>query len=85
MATPSHRLLMAAVDFLGAVELHHGYRPCRQASELLDSMFNRPNELAQLNASADRLSRNELKHCLAMMVRRDARLADQSHILSILS
>jgi hypothetical protein len=76
---------MAAVDFLGAIELHHGYRPCRQASELIDSMFNRPNELAQLNESADRLSRNELKHCLAMMIRRDARLSNQFQILSILS
>ena len=85
MAFPSHGLLMAAVDFLGAIELHHGYKPCRQASELIDAMFNRPNELKRLNESADRLSRNELKHCLAMMVRRDARLADQSHILSILS
>jgi hypothetical protein len=76
---------MASVDLLGAIELHHGYKPCRQASELIDAMFNRPNELAQLNETADRLSRNELKHCLATMVRRDARLADQSHILSILS
>jgi uncharacterized protein with von Willebrand factor type A (vWA) domain len=76
---------MAAVDFLGAIELHHGYKPCRQASELIDAIFNRPNELQRLNESADRLSRNELKHCLAMMVRCDARLADQSHILSILS
>jgi hypothetical protein len=67
---------MASVDLLGAIELHHGYRLCRQASELIDAMFNRPNELNQLNESADRLSRNELKHCLAMMVRRDARLAE---------
>ena len=85
MAFPSHRLLMASVDLFGAIELHHGYKLCRQASELIDSMFNCPNELNQLNASADRLSRNELKHCLAMMVRRDARLANQSQILSILS
>ena len=82
MVVPSYRLLMASVDLLGAIELHHGYKPCKQASELIDSMFNRPNELKQLNGTADRLSRNELKHCLATMVRRDARLADQSHILS---
>ena len=85
MAIPSHKLLMATVDLLGAIELHHGYKPCRQASELIDSMFSRPNELDQLNQSADRLSRNEMKHCLAMMVRRDARLSNQSQSLSIFS
>jgi hypothetical protein len=85
MTIPSHRLLMAAVDFLGAIELRHGYQPCKQASELIDAMFTRPSELVRLNQSADRLSRNEMKHSLAMMVRRDARLSNQSQILSILS
>ena len=85
MAIPSHKLLMAAVDLLGAIELHHGYKPCRQASELIDSMFSRSNELNQLNQSADRLSRNEMKYCLAMLIRRDARLSNQSQILSALS
>jgi len=82
---PSHRLLMAAVDFLGAVELHHGYKACKQASALVDAMFDRPNELVQLNATAERLSRNEMKHSLAMMVRRDARLSNHLLILSALS
>ena len=85
MTIPSHKLLMAAVDLLGAIELYHGYKPCRQASELIDSMFSRPNELNQLNQSADRLSRNELKHCLTMLIRRDARLSNHSLILSALS
>ena len=82
---PSHSLLMAAVDFLGAIELHHGYKACKQASHLLDAMFSRPSELVQLNATAGRLSRNEMKHSLAMMVRRDARLSNQLLILSALS
>jgi hypothetical protein len=76
---------MAAVDLLGAVELRHGYKPCRQASDLIDSMFDRPSELKQLNEAADRLSRNEVKHCLAMLIRRDARLVNQLEILSALS
>jgi hypothetical protein len=76
---------MAAVDLLGAIELRYGYKPCRQASDLIDFMFDRSNELRQLNETADRLSRNELKHCLAMLIRRDARLANQSEIFSALS
>jgi len=85
MPLPSHRLLMASVDLLGAIELHHGYRACKQASDLLDAMFDRPIELQQLNNCADRSSRNEMKHHLAMLVRRDARLANQLAILSVLS
>lgn len=85
MPLPSHRLLMASVDLLGVIELHHGYQACKQASDLLDAMFDRPTELQQLNHCADRSSRNEIKHHLAMLVRRDARLANQLAILSVLS
>jgi hypothetical protein len=76
---------MASVDLLGAIELHHGYRTCKQASDLLDTMFDRPIELQQLNNCADRSSRNEMKHHLAMLVRRDTRLFNNLTILSALS
>ena len=76
---------MASVDLLGAIELHHGYRVCKEASGLLDAMLDRPAELQQLNHCADKSSRNEMKHHLAMLVRRDARLANQLAIFSVLS
>ena len=85
MPLPSHRLLMASVDLLGAIELHHGYQACKQNSNLLDAIFDRPSELQQLNHCAERSSRNEMKHHLAMLVRRDARLFNKFTILSALS
>jgi len=74
MNIPSHRLLMAAVDALGLIETRDGATVCRQASELLNKMLGHQNELNQLNVSAARLSKNEMKHCLLMLLRRDARL-----------
>jgi hypothetical protein len=65
---------MAAVNALGIIETRDGARVCRQASELLDKMLRHQNQLNQLNASAARLSQNEMKHCLLMLLRRDARL-----------
>jgi hypothetical protein len=73
MAIPSHNLLMAAVDVLRLIEIRDGSQACRKASDLLDSLFDR--QLAELNAAATRRTRNELKHCLRMLLRRDARLA----------
>ena len=73
MNTPSHALLMAAVEVLNQVEIQDGYQAARQASDLMDALFDR--ELQQLNAAAERRTRNELKHCLRMLLRRDARLA----------
>lgn len=75
MTTPSHRLLMATVELLNAIELQEGYKACRQASDLLDAMFDRPNELTQLNSCAERSSRNQMKGHLQLLLRRDARLA----------
>jgi len=74
MTIPSHRLLMAAVDLLGAIEHQEGYSACRQSSDLLDQMFARPNELEQLNSCADRSTRNVMKGHLRLLLRRDARL-----------
>lgn len=74
MAIPSHRLLMASVELLNAIELQEGYKACRQASDLLDLMFARPNELEQLNSCAERSSRNVMKGHLRLLLRRDARL-----------
>jgi hypothetical protein len=73
MTIPSHDLLMAAVDVLQLIEIRDGCQACRKASDLLDSLFDR--QLAELNAAATRRTRNELKHCLRMLLRRDARLA----------
>ena len=73
MTIPSHELLMAAVDTLQLIEIRDGSQACRKASALLDSMFDR--QLAELNAAATRRTRNEMKHCLRMLLRRDARAA----------
>lgn len=73
MTIPSHDLLMAAVDVLQLIETRDGYQACCKASDLLDSLLDR--QLAELNAAAARRTRNELKHCLRMLLRRDARLA----------
>ena len=73
MASPSHALLMAAVDTLRLIEIREGCQACRKASDLLDALFDR--QLAELNAAATRRTRNEMKHCLRMLLRRDARLA----------
>ena len=73
MTIPSHSLLMAAVDTLQLIEIRDGYQACRQASELMDALMSR--QLSELNAAAKRRTRNELKHCLRMLLRRDARLA----------
>jgi hypothetical protein len=76
MTIPSHRLLMAAVDLLGAIEHQEGRAACRQASDLLDQMFARPNELVQLNSCAERSTRNVMKGHLQLLLRRDARLVN---------
>ena len=73
MPIPSHNLLMAAADTLRLIEIREGYQACREASDLLDALFDR--QLAELNAAATRRTRNELKHCLRMLLRRDARAA----------
>jgi hypothetical protein len=73
MTIPSHNLLMAAVDTLQLIENRDGYHASRQASDLLDALFSR--QLAELNATAERMTRNDLKHSLRMLIRRDARLA----------
>ena len=73
MPIPSHNLLMAAADTLRLIEIREGYQACREASDLLDALFDR--QLAELNATATRRTRNELKHCLRMLLRRDARAA----------
>ena len=73
MPIPSHNLLMAAADTLRLIEIREGYQACREASDLLDALLDR--QLAELNAAATRRTRNELKHCLRMLLRRDARLA----------
>ena len=73
MPIPSHPLLMAAVNTLQLIELRDGSDACRQASGLLDELFTR--QLPELNAAADRRTRNEMQHCLRMLLRRDARLA----------
>jgi hypothetical protein len=70
---PSHNLLMAAVDTLQLIENRDGYHACRQASDLMDALFSR--QLSELNDAADRMTRNELKHSLRMLIRRDARMA----------
>lgn len=73
MAIPSHNLLMATVETLNLIEIRDGHQACLQASELMDSLINR--QLAALNAAASRRTRNELKHCLRMLLRREARTA----------
>ncbi len=73
MATPSHALLMAAVNVLNLIELRDGYQACRDASDLVDALFSR--QLPELNAAAERRTRNEMQHCLRMLIRRDARIA----------
>ena len=73
MTIPSHNLLMAVVDTLKLIEIRDGYQACRQASELMDTLMAR--QLSELNAAATRRTRNELKHCLQLLLRRDARLA----------
>lgn len=73
---PSHALLMAAVDTLRLVEHRDGYQAYKQAATLLDGLFSK--ELPSLNDAAARLTRNEMKYCLRMMLRRDARIADIS-------
>lgn len=70
---PSHALLMAAVNTLQLIELRDGSKAAREASALLDALFSR--QLAELNATAERRTRNEMQHCLRMLLRRDARLA----------
>jgi hypothetical protein len=65
---------MAAVNALGIIETRDGATVCRQASELLNEILRHQNELNQLNASAALLSENEMKHCLLMLLRRDARI-----------
>ena len=71
MAIPSHNLLMAAVNTLQLIELRDGCQSCRQASELLDQLFSR--HLLDLNAAAERRTRNEMQHCLRMLLRLNAR------------
>jgi hypothetical protein len=73
MTIPSHDLLMAAVNVLQLIELRDGYQASRQASDLLDQLFAR--QLIELNAAAGRRTRNEMQHCLRMLIRRDARAA----------
>jgi hypothetical protein len=63
---------MAAVNTLQLIEIRDGYSACRQASSLLDELFTR--QLLELNAAAERRTRNEMQHCLRMLLRRDARL-----------
>jgi hypothetical protein len=73
MTIPSHALLMASVEVLSAIEIQEGYQAAKQASRLMENLIER--ELQQLNAAAERRTRNEMKHCLRMLLRRDARLA----------
>jgi hypothetical protein len=73
MTIPSHELLMAAANTVQLIELRDGYQAARQASKLLDQLFAR--QLAELNAAASRRTRNEMQHCLRMLIRRDARAA----------
>lgn len=67
---------MAAVNVLNLIELRDGHEACRQASDLMDALFSR--QLGGLNDTADRLTRNEMQHCLRMLIRRDARMAGLS-------
>ena len=64
---------MAAVDTLQLIEIRDGSQACRKASSLLDALLDR--QLAELNAAATRRTRNEMKHCLRMLLRREARSA----------
>ena len=72
MTIPSHKLLMAAVDVIQAVQIQEGYQAAKQTSDQIDRLFAR--ELQRLNEAAERRTRNEMKHCLRMLLRRDARL-----------
>ncbi len=76
MTIPSHALMMATSCVLQEIELRDGYAAANQASDLLDALSNA--QLQELNATAERLSRNEFEHCLRMLLRRDARLAGVS-------
>ena len=71
MAIPSHALLMAATNTLQLIELRDGPQACRIASDLLDKLFAR--HLVNLNAAAERRTRNEMQHCLRMLLRLNAR------------
>jgi hypothetical protein len=73
MATPSHAVLSAAVDVFLEIEIRDGRRVARQAGEVFDAFS--ASTVDGMNAAAKRLSRNEFKHCLRMILRRDARLA----------
>jgi hypothetical protein len=73
MATPSHAVLSAAVDVFLEIEIRDGRRVARQAGNIFDAFS--AGTVGGMNAAAMRISRNELKHCIRMTLRRDARLA----------
>jgi hypothetical protein len=73
MAIPSHALVMAAANTLQLIEIRDGYKTARQAHDLLDTLI--ASNLLELNATAERRTRNEMQHCLRMLLRRDARNA----------
>ena len=64
---------MAAANTLQLIEIRDGYKTARQAHDLLDKLIAR--NLLDLNAAAERRTRNEMQHCLRMLLRRDARNA----------
>jgi len=73
MATPSHAVLSAAVDVFLEIEIRDGRQAARQACDVFDAFS--ASTVRGLNRAAGDLSRNELKHCMRMILRRDARLA----------
>lgn len=83
MTLPSHKLLMASAEAITLIEVRGGYKAARQASDLLEKLFK--TQLAELNETADRRTRNEMKHCLLMLIRRDARLDNIDVVLSALA
>ena len=83
MTLPSHNLVMASADAITLIEVLGGYGAARQASGLLEKLFE--TQLAELNETADRRTRNELKWCLLMLIRRDARLGGLNSVLSALA
>ena len=71
MAIPSYALIMAAANTLQLIEIRDGYQAARRAHDLLDKLFAR--HLLDLNAAAERRTRNEMQHCLRMLLRLNAR------------
>ena len=62
---------MAAANTLQLIEIRDGYKAARQAHDLLDKLLAR--HLLDLNAAAERRTRNEMQHCLRMLLRLNAR------------